>query len=234
MNKQPHSGSRLGQFILLLICCGLGYLLWEETNRHAYNFADTINNTKAEAVQKPINTEDETQIPPLSSFNEITDRPLFFENREPFVYLEPEEEDKIPKKTVNKPTVKKQQQKFMLNAVIITADQRIAIIQSGRGRDLHTISMGESIEGWTLDEVEYGSVKLTNDGETQYLELEVKGSTNKITPPPRTSKQPPRRTGKQKGETTNQQQQKQTQIDINEQISDPVRKLMEEEAARTK
>jgi hypothetical protein len=229
MNKKSHSGSRLGQFLLLVTCCGLGYMLWEETSRHTHDVAETLHNTKVGSKQEQIDTSDETRIPPLSDFDEITARPLFFENREPFVYLEPEEEDKTPKKKVKKPAVKKQQEQFMLNAVIITADQRIAIIKSGRGKNLHTISMGETIDGWTLDEVEYGSVKLTNDGETQYLELEVKGSTNKITPPPRSGKQPSR-ISKQKDEATKQQEQ----MNINEQISDPVRRLMEEEAARRK
>jgi len=230
MNKQLHSGSRLGQFLLLLICCGLGYLLWEETNRQTFDVAGTIHHKKTETVQKPVDSGDEARIPPLSSFDEITTRPLFFENREPFTYLEPEEEVESPKKTVKKPATRKQQEQFMLNAVIITPDQRIAIIQSGRGKNLQTITLGESINGWTLEDVEYESVKLTNDDETKYLELEVKGSTNKITPPPRRPGKKPSRTSKQKDETANQQEQ----ININEQISDPVRKLMEEEAARRK
>jgi hypothetical protein len=214
MNKQSHSGSRLGQFLLLLICCGLGYLLWEETNRHTYNVAETIHNQKAGAVQEPIDSGDEARFPPLSSFDEITTRPLFFENREPFVYLEPEEEDKSPKKTVKKPAIKKQQEQFMLNAVIITPDQQIAIIQSGRGRgkNLQTITMGEAIEGWTLEDVEHESVKLTKDGETKYLELEVKGSERKITPPPRNGKQT-------------------SKTNINERISDSTKKKIEEAAA---
>ena len=67
-------------------------------------------------------------------------------------------------------------EQYALNAVIITPERQLAIIQSGRGKTLQRISLGEEIDGWTLETIEPRSVLLKKGNETKNLELEIKAS----------------------------------------------------------
>jgi hypothetical protein len=113
-------------------------------------------------------------IPDSSEFDEIVKRPLFNDDRLPFVYVAPEKSDKKNKKIPEKPVAQ-----FRLNAVVITPEKQIAIIQSSKNKEMNRISLGESIDDWELSEVTNHSVQLKKGSQIKTLELEIKTSVKK-------------------------------------------------------
>ena len=192
MKNRSHTGQKTVQFLLLLICCGLGYLLWKEMVREAPSIPGPQETSQAETAAEPAAIITDVQFPPMSNFDEITTRPLFFDDRQPYVYVEPVVQEQSQKKARPKQNVEPAQ--FVLNAVIITPKQQFAVIQAGRNQNQQKIARGELMDGWTLEEVNYDSVTLSRDGDTVDVELEVKGSLQKTVQPPPVNTQatPPR------------------------------------------
>ncbi len=124
-----------------------------------------------------IATENNRIIPELSEYDEIVKRPLFNDDRLPFVYVAPEKTESKKKRT----SAKKPVEQYRLNAVVITPDKQIAIIQTSKKRELLRVAIGESIDNWTLSEVTDHAVQLKNGNEIKTLELEIKASVNKQT-----------------------------------------------------
>lgn len=115
--------------------------------------------------------------PEITTFDEIIQRPLFDETRLPFLATEPVET--VPKSRRRAKQTSQSQKKISLSAVVITPEKQIAILESGRGKDLQRLALGEMIDGWTLKNVATHSIRLTKGAETKDIELEVKGSKNK-------------------------------------------------------
>lgn len=115
--------------------------------------------------------------PELSGFSSMVSRPLFNEDRQPFVA------DAI---TIKEPVEKRPEKiatlnddKLMLSAVIITPEQKLAIIESKREKTSYTVALGESVDRWQLTEVFNHAVTLIKDTQTRLLELEYKPSANR-------------------------------------------------------
>ncbi len=115
--------------------------------------------------------------PEISSFSSMVSRPLFNEERQPFV---------ANTSTINKPvaerlekTAKLNDDKLMLSAVIITPEQKLAIIESERDKSSYTVALGESVNHWQLTEVFNHAVTLSKDTQTRLLELEYRPFINK-------------------------------------------------------
>jgi len=189
MNKSAQNRLIFFKIILLFTCCMLGFLLWANLNKPVA-LPDSVNvNNNAIVATTQAPEEIQNVIPDISEFDEVINRPLFFADRKPYVYVAPVK----PTKPSNqkKKTVPKKAEQYSLNAVIITPERQLAIIQSGRSKTLQRLSLGEEIEGWTLETIESRSVLLKKGNETKNLELEIKASspqkksaakTNKTTP----------------------------------------------------
>jgi hypothetical protein len=52
-------------------------------------------------------------------------------------------------------------------------------LQKGREKALQRVSLGETIDGWTLEDVSSHSIRLKKGKETKDLELEIKNSIRK-------------------------------------------------------
>ncbi|MEQ8290402.1 MAG: hypothetical protein RIB78_11845 [Gammaproteobacteria bacterium] len=150
--------------------------------------------------------------PELSSFSSMVSRPLFNEERQPFV---------AEKTAINKPVEKRLEQtaklnddKLMLSAVIITPEQKLAIIENEREKANYTVALGEYVDHWQLTEVFNHSVTLSKDNQTRLLELEYKPSINR----------PASKNIKQASKSENLSQSLPNNIDNNQpgQITDPV------------
>lgn len=162
------------KFILTGIICVLSYTLWSQLNR---TITLPVNNV---AESKPLANKDvsleeiKPDVSDVSDYDEIVNRPLFFEDRKPYVYVEPEKTE--PKSRRKKQAATKKAEQYSLSAVMITADKKLALIQSGREKSLQRLSLGESIDGWILEEVGPRTILLKKDNETKKLELEIKTS----------------------------------------------------------
>ncbi len=76
---------------LVAICFGLGMVLFTELNID-YSHNRTTTSSKIDITEEitiPVVNED---FPLLSDYQEIIDRPLFIQDRQPYVYEEPNEE----------------------------------------------------------------------------------------------------------------------------------------------
>ena len=69
-----------------------------------------------------------------------------------------------------------------LTAVVITPEKSLAILQAGNNKSLQRVRLGETIDGWTLTEIQDQSIVLKQGEQIQTLELEVKGSSKSQKP----------------------------------------------------
>ena len=171
MNNTTQPVLTIIKLVLLCTTCVLGFTLWSELNKPiALPVSIGIDN-KPVITDNILLQEIKYEISKASDYDEIINRPLFFEDRKPFVYVKPEKQLKQKKQTTPKKT-----EQYSLSAVIITSERQLAIIQSGRGKTLQRISLGEDIDGWTLETIEPRSILLKKGNETKNLELEIKVS----------------------------------------------------------
>lgn len=121
-------------------------------------------------------------LPPLASFSAIDARPLFAPDRKA---LPPPEEQTA---TLAPPT------QLSLIGVIIDKTHRLALIRSPSASIEVSVSVGESIEGWTVAAVEPDRVVLRSGGTDYALDLFAKrapGSAPPIPSAPLAGPQPP-------------------------------------------
>ena len=167
------------RLILLGLCVIFTTILLFELN------PEYSNNIKSEVIDVDLSPTDsgialkEFVFPKITAFNEIIERPLFNETRLPFETGKPEQTVVDTRK--NNTKARNKQEQLSLNAVVMTPDKQIAIIQSGPGKDLQRVALGEAIEGWTLDDVSSHSIRLVKGKEIKNLELEIKNSAIKKT-----------------------------------------------------
>ena len=167
------------RLILLGLCVIFTTILLFELN------PEYSNNIKSEVIDVDLSPTDsgialkKFVFPKITAFNEIIERPLFNETRLPFETGKPEQTVVDTRK--NNTKARNKQEQLSLNAVVMTPDKQIAIIQSGPGKDLQRVALGEAIEGWTLDDVSSHSIRLVKGKEIKDLELEIKNSAIKKT-----------------------------------------------------
>ena len=104
-------------------------------------------------------------IPPLSAFSEIIERPLFITNRKPFV-----QPASTPKRSAPKPDTPEQ---VLLSAIVITDEQRLALVYTDRDKKLQQLRQGEEFKGWTLTELRTSGIFLKKGQRTRYVQLAV-------------------------------------------------------------
>ena len=155
---------------LVAICFGLGMVLFTELNID-YSHNRTTTSSKIDITEEitiPVVNED---FPLLSDYQEIIDRPLFIQDRQPYVYEELNQ-TKAKKKAIQIKT----SQQLVLTAIIITPDRHVAIIQTGKNKEPLHVAIGETIGNWTLEEVHAQHIVLKDGEKTEKLELEIQGS----------------------------------------------------------
>lgn len=109
------------------------------------------------------------ELPSRSEYAEVTARPLFNEDRRPAEQSDMEQPDEAlvaEQSPAELPPVS-------LTGVIITPEQRIAMLQNTKNREYVTLKEGEPLEGWTLEEVSRRRIVFSTGAERQVVELEV-------------------------------------------------------------
>lgn len=128
-------------------------------------------NTSSIANQSP----DLISFPEITQYAEIIKRPLFYDDRKPRIDTESKKKVK-ESKTKKKSKKAKSNKKISLTAIVITPETRVAIMQVAKNKKLQRLSLGESINDWTLTNIQNRSATLENGKEIQVLELEIKSS----------------------------------------------------------
>ena len=172
MKKTPSSNSALRSFLLTLSVICLSILLFESLQD--YSLDSVVLSNPATSSKKDTQNNTVSPLPALVDYVEIIERPLFMEDRRPFV--PPEVVSPAKPRTRKAPASRKEEQIFNLSAIIITDEKRIALLESGREKKLHKVSQGDELDGWTISNIAPNRISMQKGTETREMELAVKSS----------------------------------------------------------
>ena len=111
----------------------------------------------------------EGDVPPLETFVEIIERPLFTENRRPYVAPAPAViREPEPVVAPVEPDITEQ---ISLRATIIIGKKRIALIRELAIGKQRRLNQGEAYNGWTLTHVETDGISMQKGEEVRQIEL---------------------------------------------------------------
>lgn len=182
MNTQNNHMSKLLQTSLIVVCAVLVIVLLVEVNRDYSTNSDMGNASLASQPLTIQGIEASDAFVAIEAYEDIINRPLFNDDRKPYVFVAPPPEEK-PVRTRERPApASKPPQQMSLTAIVITPEKSLAILQAGNNKILQRVRLGETIDGWTLAEIQDQSVVLKQGEQTQTLELEVKGSSKSQKP----------------------------------------------------
>jgi len=164
MIMQHNNINRIIQITLFIVCIGLGSMLFMEL-RAEYSSVDrkpVLGSEDIELLSLP-STNDE--FPPITTYQEIVSRPLFTNTRRP----------DIPEEITVKVDVSRKiaSEQYLLSAVVITKNKRIALIQSNRIKEPQKVALGEILDGWILSDIQPRQITLESNGEIKKLKLEI-------------------------------------------------------------
>ncbi len=110
------------------------------------------------------------ELPPKSEYAQVTARPLFNEDRRPEQHDDTQQQDAEALAAEQAPS---ELPPVSLTGVIITPEQRIAMLRNTKNREYVTLKEGEPLEGWTLEEVSNRRIVFATDTRQEVVELEV-------------------------------------------------------------
>lgn len=163
--RKPLRNTRRAMTVLCVILAGAA--VYELARPHRIAQLELKAGRNAEDLSALLQ-EREGDIPPLAAFAEIIERPLFMENRRPYVAPAPvvvrEPEPAAPVE----PDITEQ---IALRATIIIGKKRIALIQELAIGKQRRLNQGEAYNGWTLTRVETDGISMQKGEEVRQLEL---------------------------------------------------------------
>ena len=153
---------RRPSLLLIALCLALGYHVWRtlEAGPIAID-ADAAPTPPAAAVADA--PEALTELPPIDSFAETVARPLFMATRRP---PEPEEIE-----VEAEPAAGAQRNLFNLLGVVISEDERVALVTRRRGGDFLRLVVGQRVDGWLVVAIEPDTMTLSQGDATEVLKL---------------------------------------------------------------
>ncbi len=153
---------RRPSLLLIAICLALGYHVWRtlEAGPIAIDVDATPAPTAAAVV---VASEAPDDRPPIDAFAETAARPLFMATRRP---PEPEEEE-----VETEPVAGARLNLFSLLGVVISADERVALVTRRRGGEFLRLVVGQSVDGWLVVTIEPDSMTLSRGDTTEVLKL---------------------------------------------------------------
>ena len=126
---------------LFFLCLFLGIFVYlQASNDRAGPMTAAIEPAKIPALP----AAQAFQMPPIEDFGETLDRPLFSKIRRP--------PPPAPDAPADKPE-KKQTVKVRLAGVVISPEERVALVQEPRAREITRLKVGQEIEGWVLEAI---------------------------------------------------------------------------------
>jgi general secretion pathway protein N len=167
--KRSRLSFKRAPFLLLLLCLGLGGALYLEISQppvEALTNAHPVSPAAGQAVPH----QSVFVMPPVGTYGEVTERPLFSETR------------RAPAETAATP-VDAPPSDFTLKGIIISTNERHALIEHGQPPSLERISEGQDLEGWTVESILVDRVVLTRaDGRLELKAKDVPGLPGPPTP----------------------------------------------------
>ncbi len=147
---------------LLLLCLGLGYVVYFAVNAELPVPAGAPVATAAPEAAPELPLEAEFEMRPLETFSETLERPLFMATRRP---PEPQPEVDAP------PPARPEAVGMELNGIVISPTGRRALLRPLKSREVVRATEGQVIEGWTVQSILPDRVILQRDGVSEELRL---------------------------------------------------------------
>lgn len=179
------SGSKLLTVLLVAACAGLGWTVYRGFSAPPEVPTEAPDDAAPAAGDDvaPLPEAAAFEMPPLDDFSVIAERPLFSPTRRP---AEGDAPTAAPRQMLD----------LTLIGVVLTGEERIAIVTpAGQGKAVR-LGVGDSIRGWTLVELEPERATFERDGEEETLFLAFQTA-------PTPAKRQPGQQGQQNGATKN-------------------------------
>jgi hypothetical protein len=124
---------------------------------------ETTDNASAitDIAAKPVNS---FSISSLEDYQEIVDRPLFYETRRP-----PSPE--VPEVAVQEEPEEEQPLALTLIGVMVTPDAKVALVQNDDTNKVERLKLGDEIGGWEVQFIDSDNVVINKSDETKELAL---------------------------------------------------------------
>lgn len=154
--------------LLTIACAGLGTWVFNQWNLYQTGLQDAAQHAAtaaADAVQgiKPPRLP---PMPPLASYSEVVERPLFTSTRRP-----PPEQEKPAVVAARLPV------NYRLEGTALSPRGQVAVVRDTRTSTLHRLAVGEQVDGWQLEQIRPGQAALTQGARKLELELDRPGNT---------------------------------------------------------
>lgn len=157
---------------LCLLCLSTVFIIsiWLELNhdRSLQSITVASHESSGDAdIKQDTNSPD---LPPLSDFISIIERPLFTSNRRPV------SEDYRSTAAAGQISPESGPSRdFVLSGIVLTDDRTIALVQTSDHK-LHRLEVGDNIGNWLVKEIRNKEIVLTSSHETRNLRLQVSKS----------------------------------------------------------
>lgn len=155
-------GLRLSLF-LLLTCGVLGAMLALEWRTTLRSGTQAVAEPPPAASGNPLPDRMTYTAPAIASFDEILERPLFTEGREP----PPEPEPAAVPVAIATPL------RLQLEGVAISTGARVAVVRDLSNNELIRIAEGDKHQGWTVESVQPTGATFSRGKETRELSMEL-------------------------------------------------------------
>ena len=167
MNINQQASRVFGRTLVVLCAILCGVTVYE-LGRPYYPAYDETSVSRGEQAVAETPVAANEALPSIDAFSEIIERPLFMENRRPFVPPAPVVTKKPETPRPAEPDITTQ---ISLRATIIIGDKRIALIQVlGDGKQ-QQLRQGEAFNGWTLAEIQTDSISMKKGNEVRRIDL---------------------------------------------------------------
>ncbi len=177
------AGSRA--FLLFAICIGLGSMIFTQA-RDGVPLPDLSGTIAAPAVT-PQSSANEglapqglSPMPPIETFDEVVERPLFFRSRRP-----PDPDAAPPPEAALPPKAD-----FVLTGLVISGKERLALLRPAGSKTVERVHQGAEIEGWRVEAIHADRVVLKRGETVQEIRLE-----DRPPPKPKVRRKRPKRPG---------------------------------------
>lgn len=163
--------------ILLLTLVGLGAIVATEIREGIPSADRTVAAaSKQKPRAAPAAWSFQRTLPTLESLSETTSRPLFLAERRP-----PKSE---PTSLPEAPLPAGPDPSFSISAIIITDDEHAVLMEHPETGAINRLKEGETVAGWTLEQVAPDRAVFTKDGQTKEATLRTFGPPS----PPRSKR----------------------------------------------
>jgi len=151
-----------GLLAWLALCGGLAFLVYTEDEQLQQAFAEPARPPPAAAAPAAASAPAGFTLPPLASFSEVVERPLFFEKRRP---IEPPPTEAAPVEVGD----------FLITGIVISDTDRHVLVRVNKNSQTKRVREGETISDWSVEQIHSDRVVLRRGEEVEEMKPRERG-----------------------------------------------------------